>query len=366
MTNRTCTLDDCDAPLRCKGLCKGHYSRMLATGSPYPRPRNRDLTCIADDCTDRVYALKACRKHWQRIRQFGQLELPPRPPRAIKICSYDGCPKVVKSRDLCGTHYQRWRVHGDPSTLLTRPRTGIRTCFRCLRTPDEVQFKADKRAPDGLGAYCRPCQLEYGRARYLADPASHNAKTLARYYANRDYYLEQHRRYRLANLDRIRAYDRARRRGDPRALERARQYRLQHPEEVRAYLAAWYQANKDKHREACRNWRRRNPNAVLANATRRRMRMRGGNEAIEVIDREAVWLRDHGLCGLCAEPVAFDLMHVDHIKPLAKGGPHTFNNVQSSHPRCNLRKKDREVPKWAFARNGHPLAPVPRRTVRAA
>lgn len=40
-----------------------------------------------------------------------------------------------------------------------------------------------------------------------------------------------------------------------------------------------------------------------------------------------------------------DLIHIDHIYPLAKGGEHTINNLCVSCPDCNMRKgaKDPEI-----------------------
>lgn len=49
----------------------------------------------------------------------------------------------------------------------------------------------------------------------------------------------------------------------------------------------------------------------------------------------------HGLCGLCGEPLEHYPMrahHVDHIRPLAEGGTDTRDNVHLTHALCNARK----------------------------
>jgi 5-methylcytosine-specific restriction endonuclease McrA len=38
----------------------------------------------------------------------------------------------------------------------------------------------------------------------------------------------------------------------------------------------------------------------------------------------------------CKECVDVDDWHLDHVKPLSKGGEHTYANV--AHPKCNLSK----------------------------
>ena len=63
--------------------------------------------------------------------------------------------------------------------------------------------------------------------------------------------------------------------------------------------------------------------------------MKAGSEFIHPL---VVLERDDGVCGICGGDVdPFDF-HVDHIIPLSRGGSHTFDNVQASHPLCNARK----------------------------
>lgn len=265
-------------------------------------------------------------------------------------CSVGECGRGGRlRRGWCAKHYQRFRTHGSPDVLLLRPRTGIRSCAKCLRTPDEVDFRKDKRAPDGLGAYCLPCAREYNNQIPSSKRDEYRASVRARHAENPEPRRARNRAWRLANPEKVGA---SRRKHVHTAASRARhresnrRWRVENP----GYFASWYEANKDDQREKARVWRSNNKDMIAAQWARRRLRMRGFNAEIAVIDRRAVWNRDGGICGLCAEPVAFDAMHLDHIKPVAKGGPHTFDNLQPTHPRCNHRKKDRELPKWAFAK----------------
>jgi 5-methylcytosine-specific restriction endonuclease McrA len=220
--------------------------------------------------------------------------------------------------------------------------TRKRTCARCGRTPDEVEFRRDKRIKsDGLGAYCLPCGREYNREHYRANREQSLERTGAYYRDNRAAVLAQCGEYRHRNIDRIRAYDRQRSAGNPAKIARSAAFREavrrdpQRQADHRRYLHTWHVNNRDKAR---------------AYAARRRMRERGfDGRRVERIDREAVWKRDLGLCGLCALPVPFKQMHLDHIKPVSRGGSHTAGNTQPAHPRCNIRKKDREVPRWVYA-----------------
>ena len=69
---------------------------------------------------------------------------------------------------------------------------------------------------------------------------------------------------------------------------------------------------------------------------------------IETIDRRKVYAKDNYICQLCNQPTDPSAHHwdnnypsIDHIKPLAKGGNHTYDNVQTAHRGCNSRKQAR-------------------------
>lgn len=88
------------------------------------------------------------------------------------------------------------------------------------------------------------------------------------------------------------------------------------------YNLAWSRANRDK----------------IAEIRRRREARKKGATQIEQFTRQQVWAKCEGICGICKAPANQDDWHVDHIIPLSRGGQHTLNNVQVSHPRCNLSK----------------------------
>jgi 5-methylcytosine-specific restriction endonuclease McrA len=98
-------------------------------------------------------------------------------------------------------------------------------------------------------------------------------------------------------------------------------YYATHRAELLAYNAAYAKANPDKVRDK--------------EATRR---ARKADAFIEAIDRQVVFARDQGTCGICQTAVAPEGWHLDHKQPLSKGGQHSYDNVQVSHPVCNLRK----------------------------
>ena len=86
----------------------------------------------------------------------------------------------------------------------------------------------------------------------------------------------------------------------------------------------------------------------------RKARKRGADTYEAGIDHESVYDKSDGTCALCGGRVADPSVWwdwdgktwmplaptVDHIMPLARGGSHTWSNVQLAHNRCNVLKSD--------------------------
>lgn len=63
-----------------------------------------------------------------------------------------------------------------------------------------------------------------------------------------------------------------------------------------------------------------------------------GLECDDSIDLAGVFKRDRGICGICRRWVQPRYASMDHIKPIIRGGTHTWENIQLTHIKCNLRK----------------------------
>ena len=59
---------------------------------------------------------------------------------------------------------------------------------------------------------------------------------------------------------------------------------------------------------------------------------------VEPVDRNLVYDRHAGVCGICGRLVPRADFAIDHIVPLSKGGLHSYANTQPSHSLCNSRK----------------------------
>lgn len=153
------------------------------------------------------------------------------------------------------------------------------------------------------------CRRHYGQAHYAANRENIRRKHREHYEANRDSTLEQHRKWREANPE----YD--------------REYHADHRQSKSRYS---------------HEWRKDNPEIGRANAARRRQRkdicMTAQDRRESVAWRKIIKDRPCAYCGEFS-----DVMHDDHVKPLARGGTdHWFNLVRACAP-CNLRKHTKTV-----------------------
>ena len=53
---------------------------------------------------------------------------------------------------------------------------------------------------------------------------------------------------------------------------------------------------------------------------------------------DALIKRDGLICGICNKILEGSTFHIDHIIPVALGGPDTLENVQLTHPACNMKQ----------------------------
>ena len=52
--------------------------------------------------------------------------------------------------------------------------------------------------------------------------------------------------------------------------------------------------------------------------------------------------RDGDICGICGSRLSsFGDTHIDHIRPVSRGGGNELGNLRLTHARCNLRRGNR-------------------------
>lgn len=122
----------------------------------------------------------------------------------------------------------------------------------------------------------------------------------------------------------------------------AARYRAKHPDKVKAYAAAYLEAHPEETKERQAEWKRNHRDVcrMTENKRRARQRMAEVNDLTEGQWAERV-AEFNGRCAYCLKPM--DVVTIDHMTPLCKGGNHTLSNVVPCCKSCNSKKRDKTL-----------------------
>lgn len=226
-----------------------------------------------------------------------------------------------------------------------------KTCSRCHVTKPRTDYNKRAASRDGYQPVCRDCEKKIKAVRYAQ---------------NREAVLAKQHVTRMANPEANRARVAQWRINNPERYEaRMRRYnsRPEVPQQARLRSAEWYEKNRDRALETNTLYRDTNRERLRADAReryendplrRRAIKIAGALRRArklavpyEVVDPLYVFDRDGWCCGICTESVDQLLEYpdpwsasLDHVVPLARGGHHTYDNVQCAHLQCNQKKRD--------------------------
>lgn len=246
--------------------------------------------------------------------------------------------------------------------------TTAKTCTKCGIAKPVSEYHKDKQRSDGRRPSCKKCKSATSAAYRAANPEKLRAATAAwaaanpgkkaatkRAWraANREKVNAESAAYRAANPEKVRSAEIARYRNNPE-FEKARvaayraankekvksyaaAYRAMYPEKVMAFVTAYRKANPDKCRAATAAWRAANPEASRLSVQNRRARKTRNGGRLSKGLAKRLYALQKGMCPCCKQPLGDDY-HLDHIVPLALGGPNTDDNIQLLRAICNQQK----------------------------
>lgn len=153
--------------------------------------------------------------------------------------------------------------------------------------------------------------------------ARYRAKHPGRVKASRMKWLRANRQKQDAARDAWREKNKA------RDLATCAAYRASNPEKTKAAIKSWQVRNKDKKRAyfmAYYSRKFKNSTPVQIKEAKAKI-----IEMLKPVKTK---------CAYCSEWLETELMHVDHILALARGGPHSAENICMACPGCNFSKND--------------------------
>ncbi len=215
----------------------------------------------------------------------------------------------------------------------------MKVCSKCGIEKDKEEFGKDKNRKDGLYPQCKACRNKSSAAYYASEQG-------------RDKVLK----YRIKNAQAARDRAKKWKKDNPerRRIQRRKHY-LENKERLNEENKIRYNKNKDKYLQTIKDYRKTEMGRIVhANDTAKRRYLKqttaDGTIPISVglyPSSEALnELRDRQdnkcfHCGCDLDYEGVNTVHLDHLIPLSKGGPHTLKNVCWSCSLCNLRKNDK-------------------------
>ena len=180
--------------------------------------------------------------------------------------------------------------------------TMLKTCSKCEVEKEFSEFPKRKSSKDGLACWCRSCFSAY----------------YSKYYKDNKVAL----------------------------CEKARTYHKENREEILPKLRKSYEKHKDKRAKYQTEYRNTPKGTLVArnNCSKRRAAEKAGDvttSQLEGLLKLHTMLDGTYLCEYCNE--SGEKYHIDHIKPLCKGGLHTINNLTIACPGCNHSKGSKEL-----------------------
>ena len=163
------------------------------------------------------------------------------------------------------------------------------------------------------------------RAYYEANKEKIRARKKAHYEANKEEMLAYQKAHYEANKEHYAAKNKA--------------YREANKEKIRARCRSWYRDNKEEQKASSKTWREANKEKSVIYAARRRALKR---KQIPVQLRDCPkekkrLVQIYTLRSLLSKATGVE-QHVDHMWPLADGGPHWSGNLQVIPAEENMSK----------------------------
>lgn len=211
----------------------------------------------------------------------------------------------------------------------------MKRCGNCKVEKPISDFYSEKRAPDGLYSVCKPCHYLRTERWRRANRARINEKARTRW-ASDPANSDRQRRYKKLNKVRLAARDAEYFQANKdRFAQRQRNWWKTNPERARLFREAWRAANPDRLRASRRN----------SEARRRAMKAQVLAAPFTLRQLAARMSMFGGKCWICRKS---EWEHVDHVKPLSKGGAHILANLRPACEPCNRSKAAR----WPYTPYG--------------
>lgn len=208
----------------------------------------------------------------------------------------------------------------------TKPNPALRgPCIKCGSSERNYrgQCKSCKKASDAAYGAANREKINAGRNEWRKNNPREKEMANAWVQANREKVRQMSAKWRAAHPEKVKS--------------NSANWRAANVDQARAIGATWRTTNAERHKAKNAKWWKDNPEKSRVFSHNRRARARANGGALSTGLAKKLYTLQRGKCACCRLPLGSDYQ-LDHILPLALGGPNTDDNIQLLRRRCNSQK----------------------------
>lgn len=198
-------------------------------------------------------------------------------------------------------------------------------CSACLKEKDLSEFSRNGKT---YRSQCKQCKSEQHQVyKDSVDPEIWKARIKS----SREKNIEHSTEWRKAYQPTINAQNREKYHNDAEYRQNfdqyQSQYRAEHPEMVRNTTKNHREANRARYTSYTMNYNARKLDATA-----------------EDVDYRIIQVQSDGVCYICEKQILpHHGIEFDHVIPLSRQGPHSYENIKMVHQCCNSRKHNKLI-----------------------
>lgn len=158
-TKPVCSIEDCEAPVRCRGWCSKHYSRFKAHGDPRVTKKQRygDVQCAVAGCESLRRKREWCEGHYTRWRRTGSVKDEDQAWvwGEFKVCTV--CSDVIPDAGEFRRYCSRTCATAPDKT----PRPTVAFCAQCKSPIDLLARSESGRRKYSSARVCTDCRAPH-------------------------------------------------------------------------------------------------------------------------------------------------------------------------------------------------------------